>query len=126
MDISFFQKLGSSANFLTVGVDNHKFFYSRLYTWHFKNFVLIYNHIPQGKVVKGMKQSNLQSSRDMFTNVFTGFGPVLRFTFKATDTRDKCAHLAVLNHQLGMTSAITRGQSAHLHKVVLNACHYMS
>ena len=56
-----------------------------------------------------MKQSNLLCVME----VFSGSYIVRRFTFKATDTRDNCAILAVLNHQLAMDPGSSRGQSAH-------------
>jgi len=56
-----------------------------------------------------MKQSKLLRAKELFP----GSDIVRRFTFKAMDTRDNCALLAVLNHQLAMTLVISRGQSAH-------------
>lgn len=59
-----------------------------------------------------MRQSNLLCAMD----VFAGSDIVRRFTFKTVGTRDNCALLAVLNHQLAMIPVISREQSAHFLK----------
>ena len=59
-----------------------------------------------------MKQSDLQ----FVEGVFSGNNAVLKLTFKTMGAWDNCALLAVSNHQLGMTSVISRGQSAHFWK----------
>ncbi|MCL2226389.1 MAG: hypothetical protein FWB97_01995 [Oscillospiraceae bacterium] len=41
---------------------------------------------------------------------------LLGFTFKATETRGGCAHLAVLNRQLAHGFSILWGRSAHFCK----------
>ena len=64
-----------------------------------------------------MKQSKLLRAGFLFIReLFCGSEIVRRFIFKAIDTRDNCAHLAVLNHQLAMTFVSSRGQSAHFCK----------
>ena len=55
-----------------------------------------------------MKQSELLRAKELFP----GSEIVRSFSFKAIATRGNCAHLAVLNHQLAMTSVAPRGQSA--------------
>ena len=40
---------------------------------------------------------------------------MLSFSFKTVYTRGNCAHLAVLNHQLAMTSALLREKYAYLY-----------
>ena len=59
-----------------------------------------------------MKQSKNLCAMD----TFPGKEIVRRFTFKAMDTRDNCALLAVQNHQLAMIPVISRGLSAHFWK----------
>ena len=59
-----------------------------------------------------MKQSKLLCAME----VFHGSDIVRRFTFKAMNTRDNCALLAVQNHQLAMIPVLSRGKSAHFWK----------
>jgi len=56
-----------------------------------------------------------------------GSDTVRKYSFKAILVRDNSALLARANHNLAMTFASTRGQSALFQeKIVLNACHLSS
>jgi hypothetical protein len=65
-----------------------------------------------------MKQSKLLNAME----VFPGSDIARRFTFKAMNTRDDYALLAVQNHQLAMIPVFSGGQSAHFRTIDCFEC----